>query len=161
LAATERAGYALYESRDGIPLARIGPSVPRKPDQPTDYPNAILMAPGQRIDVLVQAGKSGSYMFRAVPHDQGYNSPIGPIARLVVEGDPLPMNLPTKLPTPREKLIGDEEITGTRVLTFSGRDDGLAEVQVHDRRQDFRSRSGRSVARDRGKDSAANLSLVE
>jgi hypothetical protein len=44
LAATERAGYALYESRDGIPLARIGLSVPRKPDQPTDYPNAILMA---------------------------------------------------------------------------------------------------------------------
>ena len=79
----------------------------------------MLMAPGQRIDVLVQAGKPGSYAFRAVPYDQGYASPTGPIARLVVEGDPLPMNLPTELPTPREKLIGDEEITGTRVLKFS------------------------------------------
>ena len=106
-------------ARDGIPLARMGLSVPRKPDQPTDYPNAMLMAPGQRIDVLVQAGKPGSYAFRAVPYDQGYASPTGPIARLVVEGDPLPMNLPTELPTPREKLIGDEEITGTRVLKFS------------------------------------------
>jgi FtsP/CotA-like multicopper oxidase with cupredoxin domain len=36
-----------------------------------------------------------------------------------VEGDPLPMNLPAKLPTLPEKLIGDEEITGTRLLTFS------------------------------------------
>ena len=81
-------------ARDGIPLARMGLSVPRKPDQPTDYPNAMLMAPGQRIDVLVQAGKPGSYAFRAVPYDQGYASPTGPIARLVVEGDPLPMNLP-------------------------------------------------------------------
>ena len=116
----ELEGHALNSvARDGIPLARMGLNVPRKPDQPTDYPNAMLIAPGQRIDVLVQAGKPGSYMLRAVPYDQGYASPTGPIARLVVEGDPLPMSLPTKLPTPPEKLIGDAEITGTRVLTFS------------------------------------------
>ena len=60
-------------ARDGIPLARMGLSVPRKPDQPTDYPNAMLMAPGQRIDVLVQAGEPGTYAFRAVPYDQGYD----------------------------------------------------------------------------------------
>ena len=41
------------------------------------------------------------------------------MARLVIEGDPLPMNLPAKLPAPREKLIGDEEISGTRMLKFS------------------------------------------
>ncbi len=105
-------------ARDGIPLARMGMSVPRKPDQPTDYPNAMLIAPGQRLDVLVQAGEPGTYAFRAVPYDQGYPSPTGPIARLVVAGDPLPMNLPAKLPAPLEKLIGDEEITGTRVLKF-------------------------------------------
>jgi len=28
------------------------------------------------------------------------------------------MSLPAKLPAPREKLIGDDEITGTRVLRF-------------------------------------------
>jgi FtsP/CotA-like multicopper oxidase with cupredoxin domain len=105
-------------ARDGIPLARMGQSVPRKPDQPTDYPNAMLIAPGQRLDVLVQAGEPGTYAFRAVPYDQGYASPTGPIARLLVEGDPLPMSLPTKLPPLLEKLIGDEEITGTRVLRF-------------------------------------------
>ena len=97
----------------------MGLTVPRKPDQPTDYPGAMLMAPGQRIDVLVQAGKPGTYAFRAAPYDEGYAAPTGPIARLVVEGDPLPMNLPAKLPTLPEKLIGDEEITGTRLLTFS------------------------------------------
>ena len=51
-------------ARDGIPLSRMGLTVPRKPEQPTDYPNAMLMAPGQRIDVLVQAGKPGTYAFR-------------------------------------------------------------------------------------------------
>ena len=106
-------------ARDGIPLSRMGLTVPRKPDQPTDYPGAMLMAPGQRIDVLVQAGKPGTYAFRAAPYDEGYAAPTGPIARLVVEGDPLPINLPAKLPTLPEKLIGDEEITGTRLLTFS------------------------------------------
>jgi len=106
-------------ARDGIPLGRMGLTVPRKPQQPTDYPNAMLMAPGQRIDVLVQAGKPGSYLLRAVPNNQGYDSPTGPIAHLVVEGEPLPMNLPTKLPASPEKLIGDDEITGTRVLKFS------------------------------------------
>jgi FtsP/CotA-like multicopper oxidase with cupredoxin domain len=105
-------------ARDGIPLARMGLNVPRKPDQPTDYPNAMLMAPGQRLDVLVQAGEPGTYMFRAVPYDQGYPSPTGPIARVVVAGDPLPMSFPAKLPAPLEKLIGDEEITGTRVIKF-------------------------------------------
>src|SRR6185369_17873206 len=90
-------------ARDGIPLSRMGLTAPHKPEQPTDYPNAMLMAPGQRIDVLVQAGKPGTYAFRAVPYDQGYASPTGPIARLVIEGDPLPMRLPAKLPAPLEK----------------------------------------------------------
>jgi FtsP/CotA-like multicopper oxidase with cupredoxin domain len=116
----ELEGHALNAiARDGIPLSRMGLRVPRKPDQPTDYPNAMLMAPGQRIDVLVQAGQPGSYALGAVPYDQGYASPTGPIARLVIEGDPLPMTLPAKLPTPPEKLIGDEEITGSRVLKLS------------------------------------------
>jgi FtsP/CotA-like multicopper oxidase with cupredoxin domain len=116
-------------ARDGIPLSRMGLTAPHKPEQPTDYPNAMLMAPGQRIDVLVQAGKPGTYAFRAVPYDQGYASPTGPIARLVIEGDPLTMNLPTKLPTPPEELIGDKEITGTRVLTFSAMEPGTEEWQ--------------------------------
>ena len=50
-----------------------------------DNPNAMLMAPGQRIDVLVQAGKPEPMHLRAIPYDQGYSSPAGPLARLVVE----------------------------------------------------------------------------
>ena len=145
-------------ARDGIPLRRMDLGIPRKPDQPSDYPNAMLMAPGQRIDVLVQAGKPGTYAFRAVPYDQGYAAPTGPIAWLVVEGDPMTMNLPAELPPPREKIIRDEEITGTRVLKFSTMepgDGGMAEVQVPDRWQDLRSRPGgsaRSPRRRRGMD---------
>jgi FtsP/CotA-like multicopper oxidase with cupredoxin domain len=126
----ELEGHALNAiARDGVPLSRMGLSVPRRPEQPTDYPNAMLMVPGQRIDVLVQAGTPGSYMFRAVPYNQGYDSPTGPIAHLVVEGDPLAMNLPTKLPASPEKIVGDEEITGTRVLTFSVTSPGTLEWQ--------------------------------
>jgi len=72
---------AAHQADQRIPLARMGLDVPRKPDQPTDYPNAMLMAPGQRLDVLVQVGEPGSYAFRGVPYDQGYPSPTGPIAR--------------------------------------------------------------------------------
>jgi FtsP/CotA-like multicopper oxidase with cupredoxin domain len=116
-------------ARDGIPLSRMGLTVPRKPDRPTDFPNAMLMAPGQRIDILLQAGKPGTYTLRAVPYDQGYSSPTGPIAHLVVAGDPLPMDLPARLPPLPEKIIADAEITGTRMLTLSTRSPGTLDWQ--------------------------------
>lgn len=79
----------------------------------------MLVAPGQRADVLVKAGAPGAYMLRAVANDQGYPSPTGPLARLVVAGDPLPMPLPAELgPGPLE-TIGDAEITNTRRITLS------------------------------------------
>ena len=84
-------------ARDGIPLARMDLAIPVKPELPNGYPNALLMAPGQRVDVLVQAGEPGMYALRAIAYDQGYSSPTGPIARILVEGDPLPMKLPAKL----------------------------------------------------------------
>ena len=114
-------------ARDGIPLARMGLSVPHKPDRPAEYPNAMLIAPGQRIDILVRAGKPGHYPFRAVPYDQGFDAPTGPIAQLVVEGNPMTMNLPTRLSPPRDKIIRDEEITGTRLLKFSTTSPGTEE----------------------------------
>jgi hypothetical protein len=76
------------------------------------------MAPGQRADVLVQAGVAGSYALRAIGNDQGYPSPVGPVARVVVAGDPLAMALPTALGK-RLVTIGDGEITNTRRLTLS------------------------------------------
>ena len=77
------------------------------------------MAPGQRADVLVQAGAAGTYALRAVANDQGYPSPVGPLARLVVEGEPLAMRLPTTLGKAPLATIGDGEITNTRRLTLS------------------------------------------
>ena len=79
----------------------------------------LLIAPGQRADVLVQAGAPGTYEFRGLPYDQGHPSPIGPLARVVVAGDPMPMKLPAALPKPPFETIRDSEITGRRTLTFS------------------------------------------
>src|ERR1700693_5409615 len=51
----------------------------------------LLIAPGQRADVLVQAGGPGTYELNAMPFDQGHQSPTGPLARVVIAGEPLPM----------------------------------------------------------------------
>jgi FtsP/CotA-like multicopper oxidase with cupredoxin domain len=113
-------GHKLHPiARDGIALARM--------DQPEiltgahvrDDPTALLIAPGQRIDLLVQAGAPGSYELRALPYDQGYPSPHGLLAHVVVAGEPLAMKLPARLPPPPLATIRDEEITGHRRLTFS------------------------------------------
>jgi FtsP/CotA-like multicopper oxidase with cupredoxin domain len=78
----------------------------------------LLMAPGQRADVLVQAGAPGTYELAAMPFDQGHASPTGPLARVVVSDDPLPMKLPAALPKPPLEPIHDAEITGRRTLVF-------------------------------------------
>jgi FtsP/CotA-like multicopper oxidase with cupredoxin domain len=92
---------------DGIRRSRI------------DHTECLLMAPGQRADVLVQAGAIGTYALRAIANDQGYASPVGPLALIVVEGEPLPMRLPTILGGAPLATIRDEEVTNTRRLTLS------------------------------------------
>ena len=77
-----------------------------------------LIAPGQRADVLVQAGGPGTYELNAMPYDQGHESPTGPLGRVVVAGEPLPMKLPAALPKPPLETIRDSEITGRRTLVF-------------------------------------------
>jgi FtsP/CotA-like multicopper oxidase with cupredoxin domain len=101
-------GHALHAiAYDGIPAARI------------EQADAMVIAPGQRIDVLVQAGAPGAYAFHAVANDQGYPSPTGPLARVVVGGAPMAMKLPAALPAPPHAPVGDAELTGSRKLTFS------------------------------------------
>jgi FtsP/CotA-like multicopper oxidase with cupredoxin domain len=80
--------------------------------------NHLLITPGQRADVLVQAGAQGTYELNAMPYDQGHPSPIGPLARVVVAGEPLPMKLPAALPKAPLETIRDSEITGRRTLVF-------------------------------------------
>lgn len=101
-------GHELHAiAYDGIPHARI------------DTAETLVAAPGQRVDVLVHAGEPGEYLLQALPNDQGYPSPTGPLARVVVAGEPLPMDLPAALPAGPLAPIGDDELTGSRQLTFT------------------------------------------
>ena len=92
---------------DGIPRSRI------------EGIESLVIAPGQRADVLVQAGAPGAYELQAIANDQGYPSPTGPLAHVVVEGEPVTMSLPATLPDSPLAPIGDDEITGTRTITFT------------------------------------------
>ena len=69
---------------DGIRKSQIG------------HLESLLMAPGQRADVLIQAGATGTYALRAIANDQGYPSPVGPLAQIIVNGEPLPMRSPPR-----------------------------------------------------------------
>lgn len=101
-------GHALDAvAYDGIRLAAI------------DRGDSLLMAPGQRADVLVRAGAAGTYALRAIANDQGYPSPVGPLARVVVEGEPMTMALPAALGGAPLPSVRDEEITHRRRLTLS------------------------------------------
>jgi FtsP/CotA-like multicopper oxidase with cupredoxin domain len=79
----------------------------------------VLIAPGQRADLLVQAGSAGTYALNAAPYDQGHPSPVGPLARVVVSGAPMDMKLPGELPPPPLQTIKESEITNRRTVTFS------------------------------------------
>ena len=103
-------GHPLYAvAYDGIPLSTI------------EQHDSLVVVPGQRADILVRAGEPGEYQLAAVANDQGYPSPTGPLARIVVAGDQLPMDLPTALPAPPLAPIADTELTGARRLTLSTR----------------------------------------
>ncbi|MGO9238005.1 MAG: multicopper oxidase family protein [Methylocella sp.] len=152
-------GHTLHQiARDGTPLSRMDLSVPRTPEHASDNPKALLIAPGQRIDVLVKAGAPGSYEFRAIPYNQGYSSPTGPLARIVVTGDRLSMKLPAKLPPSPEKTISDQEITGTRVLTFSATH---PEVEATEHWQEFRFQIDGKVFDPNRVDQRVRLGAVE
>ena len=85
--------HVLHEiAADGIALPRV-----RTQD-------SILVVPGQRTDVLVKAGSPGTYALRSLPFDQGEGpNRIWVLARVVVGGDPLPMNVPAALPRDRSR----------------------------------------------------------
>jgi FtsP/CotA-like multicopper oxidase with cupredoxin domain len=84
-----------------------------------DHLDTLLIAPGQRADLLVHAGTAGSYALRAIANDQGYPSPVGPLARILVEGEPLLMKLPAALGRVPLADIGDAEVINKRRLTLS------------------------------------------
>jgi FtsP/CotA-like multicopper oxidase with cupredoxin domain len=94
-------GHDLHEiALDGLYLGRVD-TWPYQPDtDPDDPPMSIVLGPGYRSDVLVQAQDEGTYdlidmglppadSLRGVPEDRQV------VARVVVEGEPLDMELPT------------------------------------------------------------------
>jgi FtsP/CotA-like multicopper oxidase with cupredoxin domain len=105
----ELAGHRLNViAYDGIPLGAL------------QERRQLVMEPGQRADVLVQAGGPGTYELAAMPYSQGegHDAPTGPLARVVVAGEPMAMKLPAVLPKPPLEPIRDSEITGRRTLVF-------------------------------------------
>jgi FtsP/CotA-like multicopper oxidase with cupredoxin domain len=79
----------------------------------------LLLVPGQRTDLLIQAGAPGTYTLRSLPYDQELGLlPMRPLARVVVAGEPRDMRLPSALPTPPLAPIRHAELTGRRELTF-------------------------------------------
>jgi FtsP/CotA-like multicopper oxidase with cupredoxin domain len=94
-------------ARDGIALRRVGEPM-----------RSLVIAPGQRYDVLVRAGGPEVYELRALPYAEGYSVPTGLVARVVVAGEPMTMEFPSSMPAPPLRSVRDEELTGKRRLTF-------------------------------------------
>jgi suppressor of ftsI len=78
----------------------------------------IVLSPGERVEVLIQAGTAGSYALRTLPIATGFNTmKDATLATLVVDGDAVtPQPLPTTL-LPLEDL-STAEIDGRRQITF-------------------------------------------
>ncbi|MBM3290905.1 MAG: multicopper oxidase family protein, partial [Candidatus Hydrogenedentes bacterium] len=103
-------GHALH------PIAMDGISF-RKPEEV----DSVLLAPGNRADVLVKAGTAGTYYLRKLGHNQGHGVIEEEIlATVVVRGAAMDMPLPTGLPTPSSlEFIADDDIETTRAVSFS------------------------------------------
>ena len=78
----------------------------------------IVLSPGERAEVLIQAGAAGSYALRTLPIATGFNVQIdATLATLVVDGEAVtPQPLPTTL-LPVEDL-STAEIDQSRQITF-------------------------------------------
>jgi suppressor of ftsI len=80
--------------------------------------DAIPLSPGERAEVLIQAGPAGTYAFRTLPIAVGITTQKDPVlATLVVDGDAMtPQPLPTTL-LPLEDL-STAAIDQSRQITF-------------------------------------------
>jgi FtsP/CotA-like multicopper oxidase with cupredoxin domain len=101
-------GHALHVySHDGNPrrnMLTIGP----------DKNNGVVLAPGNRASVLVQAGEPGTYYLRTLRFEMGRLAILAEdiLAEVIVVDAPLPMTLPSgPLPVPAGLApITDEEL---------------------------------------------------
>jgi suppressor of ftsI len=101
---------------DGHQLHHIGKD--GNPLNETWTRDEIVLSPGERAEVLIQAGPAGSYALRTLSIATGFNTqPDATLATLVVDGDAVtPQPLPTTL-LPLEDL-STAEIDRRRQITF-------------------------------------------
>ncbi len=81
---------------------------------PPDADEALVLSPGNRADLLVQAGQPGTYYLRTLRYDMGNAVPLEEdiLAEIVVAGKPMDMQLPAgPLPVPEILTpISDDEL---------------------------------------------------
>lgn len=97
-------------SVDGITLPGVRPA------------SSVVLASGNRCDVLVQAQSPGTYALRSVGYDQGFGSITTPVTLatvIVLDVSRPAMQLPSKLPQPASIDYSFPTINNTRQLTFS------------------------------------------
>ena len=104
------AGHRLHVvAEDGSPVWRV-PSATH-----------LVLPPGKRYDVLVQGGKPGSYAFRTLKYDEGFQLlPTTKLASVRVSGPAAPpdLDIPKTLDTPAGSLA-DLPVRRKRTFTFS------------------------------------------
>ena len=89
----------------------------------------VLLAPANRAEFLIQAGKPGRYAIRELGQSQGFLATAGKvIAEIVVDGPPKTMTLPRTLPTTSRYYPLIEKVSGANELRF---DVGLPAKQNH------------------------------
>jgi len=82
----------------------------------------ILLAPGNRAEVLVKVGGPGVYKLRSLAYDQGHPGGTMPehlLVTLVVSGAPEDGKLPAKL-VPAYRDISKEPVVAQRTVVFAG-----------------------------------------
>lgn len=130
-------GHELNEiALDGLYLGTVDEWPAYDPDaspSPENPVRAVELQPGYRSDVLVQAGEEGRYKLYDVIDLEGLRGTQEPpqhVATLVVEGDPIDMELPTDeemstlAPFPGVDL--EKEAVGVQVATFKIGQDAIA-----------------------------------
>ena len=85
--------------------------------------DALVLPPGKRFDVLVQARESGTYTFETITYDQGNHVyPEVQLATLTIEGTAQsPVSLPSSVAPDRD--LDSAEIATTRDIFFNDVDD--------------------------------------
>jgi suppressor of ftsI len=85
--------------------------------------DALVLPPGKRFDVLVQAGEVGAYAFETIVYDQGNHVyPEVQLATLTIEGDGQPpAALPASVAPDRD--LDSAEIVAERDIFFNDVDD--------------------------------------